>query len=292
MSAQPVTQPTMHRLAVPGAELHYEVRGSGPLLLVVGQPMTSDPFAPLADALASDRTVVTYDPRGVGRSTATDRDADITPEDEADDLAAIIEAVGGAPADVVGSSGGAVAGLALVVRRPDLVRTLVAHEPPLPELLPDAAHVRSAVDAVQDAFRAGGAGAAWGGFVALVMHDGVVGPDGPAPAAWPPPGGPHGDAGDAPPEPTPAQQRDDETFFLHMLKPFTRWVPPLEPLREHGGVRIAVGAASREEITARGSRALAGLLGATPLALPGGHAGFLDDVAGFAAGLRAALARD
>src|SRR5215210_8768179 len=107
MTAQPTTQ----HLAVPGAKVYYEVRGSGPLLLVIGQPMTSGPFAPLADLLATDHTVVTYDPRGVGESTVDDRSRAITAEIEADDLAAIIDAVGGGPADVFGSSGGAVAGL-------------------------------------------------------------------------------------------------------------------------------------------------------------------------------------
>ena len=133
--------PTTDRLAVPGGKIYYEVRGSGPLLLVIGQPMTSGPFAPLADLLATDHTVVTYDPRGVGESTADDRSLAVTPEVEADDLAAIIDAVGDGPAEVFGSSGGAVAGLALATRHPDKVRTLIAHEPPVGELLPDAPYV-------------------------------------------------------------------------------------------------------------------------------------------------------
>ena len=48
--------PTTHRLDAEGGELYYEVRGSGPLLLVIAQPMTSSPFAPMADLLATDRT--------------------------------------------------------------------------------------------------------------------------------------------------------------------------------------------------------------------------------------------
>ena len=47
-----------HRLAANGGELHYEVRGSGPLLLVVGQPMTSAPFGPLADLLGDEFTTL------------------------------------------------------------------------------------------------------------------------------------------------------------------------------------------------------------------------------------------
>ena len=90
---------TGRHLDVPGARIYYEVRGSGPLLLVIGQPMTSAYFAPLAELLAEDHTLVTYDPRGVGQSTVEDRSLDVTPELEADDLAAVIDAVGGGSAE-------------------------------------------------------------------------------------------------------------------------------------------------------------------------------------------------
>lgn len=70
---------TTHTLHVPGARLHYEVRGSGPLLLVMGAPMDAGAFAPLADALASNHTVVTHDPRGISGSTLDDPEQDSTP---------------------------------------------------------------------------------------------------------------------------------------------------------------------------------------------------------------------
>ena len=63
---------TTHTLHVPGARLHYEVRGAGPVVLVIGSPMASAEFAPLADALATDHTVVTYDPRGIAASSIDD----------------------------------------------------------------------------------------------------------------------------------------------------------------------------------------------------------------------------
>ena len=100
--------------------------------------MASAEFAPLADTLATDHTVVTFDPRGHARSTIDNPDDDATPEQRADDLVALLDALGAESADVFGSSGGAVTGLALVARHPARVRTLVAHEPPLLELLPDA----------------------------------------------------------------------------------------------------------------------------------------------------------
>jgi pimeloyl-ACP methyl ester carboxylesterase len=286
-------QPTSHRLDVPGAQLYYEVRGSGPLLLVVGQPMTSGPFGPLADLLAERYTVVTYDPHGVGESTVEDPSQPVTPEVEADDLANIIDAVGGGPADVFGTSGGAVAGLALALRHPDKIRTLVAHEPPIPELLPDAAHINAVVGDIEDTYRAYGSGAAWGKFVPLVMYSGLVTEAGVPPVMWPPGGadgqdaagseGPDDAAPQEPPTPTEKQQADDQLFFRSMLKPFLRYEPVVDALRSgKPRVVIGVGAASREEIPARSSAVLAEQLGTTPTPFPGHHAGFMDDPVGFA----------
>ena len=172
------TAPTQHHLDANGGRLYYEVRGSGPLLLVVGQPMTSAPFAALADDLAADHTVVTYDPHGVGESSVDDPSLPITPEIEADDLAAIVDELGLGPAAMMGTSGGAVAGLAFATRHPDKITTLIAHEPPVADLLPDAGAVRAAVDAIEDAYRSAGSGVAWGAFASLVMHQGPVPADG------------------------------------------------------------------------------------------------------------------
>ena len=291
------TQPSQHHLDVPGGSVYYERRGSGSLLLVIGQPMTSGAFGPLADLLAEDHTVVTYDPHGVGESTVDDPSLAVTPEIEADDLAHIVGAIGGGKADVFGTSGGAVAGLALVANHPEKVGTLIAHEPPVPDLLPDAPHVRKVVKDVEDTYRAYGTGAAWGKFASLVMHSGPVGEDGVPPVAWPPPGadGQDADGGEAaaemPPEPTAKQRADDELFFLRMLKPFTRYQPAVDVLRTAGPrVVVAVGGASHDEIPSRSAEALAGQLGTSATVFPGGHAGFLDDPAGFAATIRQVLA--
>ena len=283
-------QPTTDRLAVPGGKLYYEVRGSGPLLLVIGQPMTSGPFAPLADLLATDHTVVTYDPHGLGESTVDDSSLPVTPEVEADDLAQIIDAVGGRPADVFASSGGAVAGLALAARHPDKVRTLIAHEPPVTALLPDAPYAYAAIDDIEDAFRTGGSGAAWGKFISLVMLDGPVPEDGVPPAEWPPPGQDISDADQAPPERSEKQQADDELFFLRMLKTFNHYQPDVDALRS-GAPRIvvAVGETSRGELARRAADALAERLGTPATTFPGHHGGFMDDPAGFASRIREVL---
>jgi pimeloyl-ACP methyl ester carboxylesterase len=294
------TQPSTYYLDGPGGSLFYEVRGSGPLLLVIGQPMTSAPFGPVADLLAEDHTVVTYDPHGLGASTIEDPSLDVTPEIEADDLAHLIDAVGGERADVFGTSGGAVAALAFAARHPDKTGTIIAHEPPVTELLPDAPYVRIAVDDVEGAYRSHGTGAAWGKFVSLVMHDGPVTEAGVPPATWPPagdgsddgqtPSGEDSDGVEAQPEPSEKQQADDELFFLRMLKPFTRYQPPVEVLRTGGPrVVVAVGGDSRGEIALRSAEALAERLGTPPIVFPGDHGGFMADPAAFAGTIRQVL---
>ena len=165
---------------------------------------------------------MTYDPHGLGQSVMDGPPALVTPDIEADDLAKIIETVGGGPADIFASSGGAVAGLALVTNHPDKVGTLIAHEPPVGELLPDAEQARAAVDDIEETYRAYGPGAAWGKFVSLVMHDGLIPDEGPPPATWPPSAAEPTEGSEpseetAPPEPSAKQQADDETFFLRML---------------------------------------------------------------------------
>jgi pimeloyl-ACP methyl ester carboxylesterase len=117
-------------LEAPGASLYYEVRGSGPVLLMIpGGPMDAAGFAPLADALADRYTVVTCDCRGNSRSTAEGPKDDLTVGVFADDAHRLLTAVTSEPAFVLGSSGGASYGLDLVARYPEQVRTLVAHVP-------------------------------------------------------------------------------------------------------------------------------------------------------------------
>jgi pimeloyl-ACP methyl ester carboxylesterase len=130
-----MTTLSTHTLQVPGAALAYDVRGplpttGRPPLLMVGQPMDASGFATLAGHFP-DRTVVTYDPRGLGRSTRDDGRLDHDPAVQAEDLHALVEALGAGPVEVFASSGGAVTALALVAAHPGDVVTLVAHEPPL-----------------------------------------------------------------------------------------------------------------------------------------------------------------
>ncbi|GAB3848092.1 alpha/beta fold hydrolase [Dactylosporangium cerinum] len=166
-----------HTLALPGVDLVYDVRGplppadGQPLLLMIGQPMAADGFATLAE-LFPDRTVVTYDPRGLGRSVRTDGGTDNTPQQQATDLHALITSLGTGPVDVFGSSGGAVTGLELVATHPADVATLVAHEPPISSALPDAVGADRARAFFNDAYEAKGWGAGMAAFIVMTSWQG------------------------------------------------------------------------------------------------------------------------
>src|SRR3954451_21645949 len=167
----------MTTLETPEVDLGYDVRGplptadGRPPLVMIGQPMAADGFATLASHFP-DRTVVTYDPRGLGRSARTDDRIDHSPTVQAGDVHAVIEALGAGPVDIFASSGGAGTALALVPARPDDVLTLVAHEPPLIPVLRDAAAAERARARVRDAYDANGRGAGMAAFMAMSSWSG------------------------------------------------------------------------------------------------------------------------
>ncbi|SSC25256.1 Alpha/beta hydrolase fold-1 [Klenkia terrae] len=157
----------MQTLDAPGATLAYGVLGSGPVLVLIGHPMPADGFRALAAELATDRTVVLHDPRGTGASTMADPTELPDPEVLADDLSRVIAAVTDQPVDVFGSSGGGIAALVLASRHPEQVATVVAHEPPLTEYLPDAAELRERLAGVSATHREQGLFPAMGAFMAI-----------------------------------------------------------------------------------------------------------------------------
>jgi pimeloyl-ACP methyl ester carboxylesterase len=273
MSMTLSTTPIVRSITVPGARLHYEIRGNGPLVLVIGSPMASAEFAPLADALAGDHTVVTYDPRGYANSPVDDPAAPSGVEQRADDVKAILDDLDAESADLFGSSGGAVTGLALVARAPGRVRTLVAHEPPLLELLPDTAEQRANTDAILDTFHRDGFRAAWMHFMSNAGFD--VSP---------------GDAPSGPAEPSEDEVRQAARFFEIDLLPTTRYLPDIEALK-NGPTRVVIGIGvdSSRLLTYRTSVALADALGVTPVEFPGDHGGFMGAPTEFADTLRAVL---
>lgn len=263
-------------LAVPGATLYYEVRGSGPLIVLAGAPMGAGEFAGLADALAAEHTVVTTDPRGHGASVLTDPAADSTPALRGDDLAALIAHLDRGPAVVFGSSGGAVSALALAQDHPDRVTTVIAHEPPLRELLDDAEDQRAVTEDLITTY-ADGANpvGAWRAFFAMA---GIPIPEAVLEQMF---GGEDRD---------PAQVASERYWFAHELRGTTGFVPVLDVLRA-GPPRVIVGIGpdSAGQFCDRTSRALAAALDVEPVLFPGDHAGFLGDPAGFAIRLREAV---
>jgi pimeloyl-ACP methyl ester carboxylesterase len=150
-------QPSL--LKVPGAQIYYEVQGSGPVLLMIpGGPTDAGIFDALAACLVDQYTVVRYDPRGNSRSVLDgwpeDQDMDV----HGDDAAQLIKAMGGESALVLGSSGGVQIGLNLAARHSDQVKTLVAHEPPCMGFLPNPEEQRAFGENVYNTYLTSGAG--------------------------------------------------------------------------------------------------------------------------------------
>jgi pimeloyl-ACP methyl ester carboxylesterase len=260
----------MPTLRVADATLYHEIRGSGPLLVLVGAPMDAAAFAPAADLLAVDHTVLTTDPRGIHRSPLDDPEQDSTPQDRADDLAALLTHLDAGPAAVLGSSGGAVTALALAQTHPGLVHTVVAHEPPLEELLDDRDELRAHADAMVERYRAGDALGAWQLF--------LDGAGLPVPA-------------ELMVAREPQDVADQRRWFLHEMRLSTAWLPDVDALRA-AAVRVVVGIGvdSAGQVCDRTSRALAGLLDVEPELFPGGHTGFAEDPDAFVPRLRKVLA--
>ncbi|MFH9738921.1 alpha/beta fold hydrolase [Streptomyces roseolus] len=268
-----MAETTTRTLETAGATLRYDVRpgtGADPRpLLLVGSPMDATGFTTLASHFA-DRTVVTYDPRGTGRSeTAEGAPTEIRPEEHADDLARLIEDLAAGPVDLFANSGGAVNALALVARRPELVHTLVAHEPPAAGLVPDAAEALAACADVSAVYQRDGWGAGMAKFIALTGHQG------PIPADWaglpvPPPeayGLPAEDDG-----------RRDDPLLGRNMRGCTSYVPDTGALEAAAGttrIVVAAGEESQQELAARAAAALADRLGLPLAVFPSHHGGFL-----------------
>ncbi len=245
----------------PGATLSYDVAGSGPLLLLIpGGAMDSQPFEGLQQALADRFTVVRYDARGIGASAFTGEPHPITVAGQADDALALIDALSpDEPAFVLGSSGGALTGLDLVVRYPERVRRLVAHEPPLNGLIPDDS-MEDEDDELRRIHREEGAAAATVAFLA------VTGLDGGEPA----------DPGQLPPD----LVSNFDVFYRWMFDGIGAFRADVETLRSRPVV-VGIGEAS-DQAAERTSRELARRLGNEPVVFVGEHVGFAEDPQRFA----------
>jgi pimeloyl-ACP methyl ester carboxylesterase len=268
-----------HTLETTAADIVYDVHGplptadGRPPLLMIGQPMAASGFESLASHFP-DRTVVTYDPRGLGRSTRKDGRADNSPTDQADDVHAVIEALGAGPVEIFASSGGAVTALALVAAHPEDVTTLVAHEPPLIPVLPDAAAAERAQSVTRDTYEAKGWGAGMAAFIAMTSWQGEFTDEffaqpAPDPAAF---GMPADDDG----------SRDDPLLSDRSWA-ITSYRPDVDALAAAPTrVVLAVGEESAGTFTARTAVATAELLGQEAVVFPSHHGGFLGGEFGYA----------
>jgi pimeloyl-ACP methyl ester carboxylesterase len=265
-----MTEPKTHTLDVPGARLTYDVReaeaeSGAPTLVLIGLPMDASGFVTLAGHF-KDRTVVTYDPRGVSRSELTDGVDQSTPREHADDLHRLISALGSEPVDVFGSSGGAVTGLELVARHPEQVRTLVAHEPPAATALPDREQALAAVADIHETYERDGIGPAMAKFILLISIKGPV----PADFADPPPD--PADFG----LPTEDDGSRDDPMVGQTIIGTTHHEHDFEALRAASTRTVlAAGAESDGELAHRGAEAIAERLGMEATIFPSHHAGFL-----------------
>ncbi|SDK81708.1 Pimeloyl-ACP methyl ester carboxylesterase [Nonomuraea maritima] len=278
-----MTAPTTGRLRVDGATLHYEVRGSGPLLLLIpGGAGDAASYDGIADDLAADHTVVSYDPRGMSRSPLDDPEAAQQVAQHADDAVRLLELLSpDAPARVAGCSSGAIVALHLLTAHPERIERVLAHEPPVVEVLPDAAEHRALLARVQDTFRRDGLMPAVAEFAAGLRRPGAEEPV-TAQAVT-----------ELPPQAAARAERTmaNMPYFLGRIVPsFMAYAPDVDRLAALSDrLVLAGGADSRGELPYRPAAFLAERLGTELVHFPGGHTGLSTHPAEFAALLRKAL---
>jgi len=259
-------------LRVPGASLHHEVRGSGPILLLI-HPAGGDAhaFDAIADDLADRYTVVTYDRRGLSRSRLEDPGQTQRVETHADDAHRLLALLGNEPAYVFGSSGGAAVGLELAARHPEQVLTLVAHEPPAPAGADKQRH-----DDLRETYRREGA------FSALqkIVAQASPGFDDREPDV------------ELPTAPDVMRDRlaNAEFLFAHELDMYDHFQPDTGVLSAVANrVVIAGGRLGQELAGYRSAAGWARQLGTSIVEFPGGHAGYRTHPRAFVERLREVL---
>ncbi|GHJ99816.1 hydrolase [Streptomyces sp. Y2F8-2] len=258
-------------------DLHYDVRGTGPVLLVVpggaGHPMGLDR---MTDHLADLFTVVTYDPLGLAHGRLGLPVAEQRVQAWSDGARRVLETVlrPDESAYVIGFSSGGIAALDLLARHPDRLRHVVAHEPPVVEVLPDAARQRAMFAEVGETYRTAGLKAA-----AARLAAGLQG--GPAVAV----------TEAEPPSPGEESANPMGIFLTHVLPSFTAYAPNLAALKAVSArLTLGAGVDSRHGLLHRTATSAAELTGAAFTEFPGGHVGMAEHPEEFARLLIGALA--
>ena len=269
---------------VPGATIYYEVRGNGPVLLMMpGGPADSTTFRQIEDDLAKCFTVVTYDPRTYSQSVLKEpvEDAQMV-QVFADDVHRLLQKVAGSERSCIfASSGGATIALELIVRHPEQIETVICHEPPSPALMPNKAETRRGMEHVCETCETAGLFSAMQEFMTLV---GVQG------------GPPQGDGHEPTTEEMEQQARmmgNMNYFFGRYIRNIARYEPDLDavakaPCRVVG----AIGEESNDgQLACVGGKRLAQIVGSKPAVFPGDHGGFDGKPREFAAKLLEVLAK-
>jgi pimeloyl-ACP methyl ester carboxylesterase len=266
-------------LNVPGARLYYETRGSGPvLLLIVGGNGDASTYQRAADLLADRYTVITYERRGFSRSPLDGPVPEQRLATDGDDAHRLLSHVTDQPAHVFGSSSGAIVSLDLATRYPNQIRTVIAHEPPLANLLPDADRWLALMDKVYDAYRESGVDAAMRTFTdAMGVVPPMANPDGRIP----------------PPEVAEmiARIKRNMVFWLeNEARQYPRYIPDVAALKAMSDrIVLAGGLDSQDHFPYRPNTALAEQLGLPIAMFAGGHIGYATHPAEFAARLHDVL---
>jgi len=251
-------------------ELHYDVSGKGPVLLVVpggaGHPMGLDR---MTDVLAERFTVVTYDPLGLAHGRLGEPVGDQRVEEWSDGARLVLDEVlpEGGSACALGTSSGGIAVLDLLTRHSERLRHVVAHEPPCVGVLPDGARQQAMFREVYDTYRAAGPQAA-----GARLGAGLTGSE---PGQY-----------TEPPQPITCEQElanPMALFLARVLRQFTSYAPDLTALRESSvRLTLAAGSDSRGHLLHRTARFLAEQTGRGFAEFPGGHIGIAEHPVAFA----------
>ena len=270
-------------LKVPGATIYYEVRGSGPTLLIIpGGPQDAGVFAGLAALLADRYRVVTFDPRGNSRSRFDGAPTPLDVDEQADDAAALIRAAGAGPAYVFGTSGGAQIGFSLAARHPELVTALVAHEPPTMLLLDDPGAAVAEEERLHQLYLDEGVDAAMAAFMGGNRLDGPEEDD--------MAGAPAFEMSEEEAATFARVSGNFEYWLAHGMRPLSFYRPDVATLRRGAPrVVVAIGDASHGQPIFAMGMAAAEKLGIAPTPFPGDHFGFETHSAQFADRVRAAF---
>ena len=258
-----MTAKTVGLLPVPGAELYFEVRGTGPVLLLVhGSIADSGVYGPVAGLLAEHFTVVTYDRRGYARSPLDGPAQAMVMAEQSEDARRVLDKVGAETAFVLGSSGGAVIALDLLTRYPGRISGIVAHEPPVLSLLPDGAEIFAFLDGLEAVSRKHGIQAAADALLARML---------------PEQGQPEFEPGfDWDGEFPSRMPGNSEFWFAHEARPGFAYSPDLEALKTVSGrLVVGVGEESAAWPAARSAAILAAAVGSPVVSFPSGHTGYL-----------------